>query len=150
MTSVNTNAGAILAQKFLRSTASDMQVTQNRVSSGLRVSNVTDDASSFAVAAGIRGHIKAYTAVAAALQCRARNIHQTANPPLRHASAHRVRHSLPAGLHAHHFCGDFLHNIDLEIALGNQLLQPRVLLFELFRTPHVVGLEHPEPLAPCI
>jgi flagellin len=68
MTSVNTNAGAILAQKFLRSTASDMQVTQNRVSSGLRVSTVTDDASSFAVAAGIRGDIKSYTAVAAALQ----------------------------------------------------------------------------------
>jgi flagellin len=47
---------------------SDMQTTQNRVSSGLRVSTVTDDASSFAVAAGIRGDIKAYTAVAAALQ----------------------------------------------------------------------------------
>jgi flagellin len=68
MTSINTNAGAILAQKFLRSTTADMQVTQNRVSSGLRVATVTDDASSFAVAAGIRGDIKAYTAVAAALQ----------------------------------------------------------------------------------
>ena len=68
MTSINTNAGAILAQKFLRSTTADMQVTQNRVSSGLRVSTVTDDASSFAVAAGIRGDVKAYTAVAAALQ----------------------------------------------------------------------------------
>ena len=68
MVSINTNAGSILAQKFLRSTTADMQVTQNRVSSGLRVSTVTDDASSFAVAAGIRGDVKAYTAVAAALQ----------------------------------------------------------------------------------
>jgi flagellin len=68
MTSVNTNAGAILAQKFLRASTSEMQTTQNRVSSGLRVSTVTDDASSFAVAAGIRGDVKAYTAVAAALQ----------------------------------------------------------------------------------
>ena len=68
MTSVNTNIGAILAQKFLRANAADMAVTQNRVSSGLRVATVTDDASSFAVAAGIRGDIKAYTAVAAALQ----------------------------------------------------------------------------------
>jgi flagellin len=68
MTSVNTNVGALLAQKFLRSNAAEMSVTQNRVSSGLRVSTVTDDASTFAVAAGTRGDIKAYTAVAAALQ----------------------------------------------------------------------------------
>ena len=68
MTSVNTNIGAILAQKFLRVNNTEMNVTQNRVSSGLRVATVTDDASSFAVAAGIRGDIKAYTAVAAALQ----------------------------------------------------------------------------------
>ena len=68
MSTVNTNVGALLAQKFLRSTASEMVTTQSRVSSGLRVSTVTDDASSFAVAAGIRGDIKAYTAVAGALQ----------------------------------------------------------------------------------
>jgi len=68
MSSVNTNVGALLAQKFLRATSAEMNVTQNRVSSGLRVSTVTDDASTFAVASGVRGDIKAYTAVAAALQ----------------------------------------------------------------------------------
>ena len=68
MTTVNTNTGALLAQKFLRANAADLVTTQNRVSSGLRVSTVTDDASSFAVASGLRGDIKAYTAVAAALQ----------------------------------------------------------------------------------
>ena len=68
MSSVNTNVGALLAQKFLRSNTAEMNITQNRVSSGLRVSTVTDDASTFAVASGVRGDIKAYTAVAAALQ----------------------------------------------------------------------------------
>jgi flagellin len=68
MNSINTNVGALLAQKFLRSVSTELVVTQNRLSSGLRVSTVTDDASTFAVAAGIRGDIKAYTAVSAALQ----------------------------------------------------------------------------------
>lgn len=68
MNSINTNVGALLAQKFLRSVSAELVVVQNRLSSGLRVSTVTDDASTFAVAAGIRGDIKAYTAVSAALQ----------------------------------------------------------------------------------
>jgi flagellin len=68
MNSINTNVGALLAQKFLRSVSAELVVTQNRLSSGLRVSSVTDDASTFAVASGMRGDIKAYTAVAAALQ----------------------------------------------------------------------------------
>ena len=68
MNSINTNVGALLAQKFLRSVSTELVVTQNRLSSGLRVSSVTDDASTFAVASGMRGDIKAYTAVAAALQ----------------------------------------------------------------------------------
>ncbi len=66
--SVNTNIGALLGQRYLRSNASDMVVVQNRVSSGLRVATVMDDASTFAVAAGMRGDIKSYTAVAGALQ----------------------------------------------------------------------------------
>jgi flagellin len=67
-TSVNTNVGALLSQKYLRYTAEEMNRVQNRVSSGLRVATVLDDASTFAVAAGIRADIKAYTAVASALQ----------------------------------------------------------------------------------
>jgi flagellin len=68
MTSVNTNIGALLAQKYLRYTSHEMNVTQNRVSSGLRVASVMDDASTFAVAASMRADIKAYVAAAAALQ----------------------------------------------------------------------------------
>jgi flagellin len=45
-----------------------MTVVQNRVSSGLRVASVMDDASTFAVAAGMRADIKSYVAVASALQ----------------------------------------------------------------------------------
>jgi flagellin len=43
-------------------------MVQNRVSSGLRVASVLDDASSFSVGAGMRADIKSYTAVAGALQ----------------------------------------------------------------------------------
>jgi flagellin len=66
--SVNTNIGALLGQKYLRSNSSDMVTVQNRVSSGLRVATVMDDASTFAVAASMRGNIKGYTAIAGALQ----------------------------------------------------------------------------------
>lgn len=67
MTSVNTNVGALLAQKFLRSTGTELNMTQNRVSSGLRVASSADDASTFAVAQGLRADIKSYTAVSSAL-----------------------------------------------------------------------------------
>src|SRR5262249_32868378 len=39
------------------------------------------------------------------------------------------------------FCGDFLHDLDLEITLGNQLLQPRILGLELLQAPDVVRLK---------
>ncbi len=68
MTSINTNVGALLALRYLREISSELTTTQNRISSGLRVSRVTDDASTFAVAAGLRADIKAYSAVTASLQ----------------------------------------------------------------------------------
>ena len=66
--SVITNAGALLGQKFLRANSNEMVLVQNRVSSGLRINSVTDDASTFAVAAGLRADIKSYTAISASLQ----------------------------------------------------------------------------------
>lgn len=66
--SVITNAGAIASQKFLRANSNDIVGVQNRVSSGLRVATVTDDASTFAVAGGLRADIKSYTAISASLQ----------------------------------------------------------------------------------
>ena len=68
MTSIATNVGALLAQRYLRAITSELTITQNRIASGLRVATVTDDASTYAVAAGLRGDIKAYTAVSGALQ----------------------------------------------------------------------------------
>lgn len=66
--SVNTNAGALIGQRFLRANSNEIVVVQNRVSSGLRVNSVTDDASTYAVAAGLRADIKSYTAISASLQ----------------------------------------------------------------------------------
>lgn len=68
MISINTNTGALLALRYLREVGSELATTQKRLSSGLRVSTVTDDASTYAVASGLRADIKAYTAVTGALQ----------------------------------------------------------------------------------
>jgi flagellin len=65
--SVNTNVGALVGQRFLRATDRELQVTQNRLASGLRVSTSVDDASTFAVAQGLRANIKGYVAVEGAL-----------------------------------------------------------------------------------
>jgi flagellin len=65
--SVVTNSGSLLAQKYLRDTDRGLQATQSRVASGLRVATSYDDASTFAVAEGLRANIKGYTAVEGAL-----------------------------------------------------------------------------------
>ncbi len=43
-----------------------------------------------------------------------------------------------------------LHHVDLEVALGHEFLQARVLLLELLQPPKIVGLERPEPLLPRV
>jgi hypothetical protein len=83
-------------------------------------------------------------------QRRARHRHQRASLPLRYAPAYRIRHLLPVGGHVHHFCGDFLRHFNLEVALGHEFLQARVLLLELLQPANVVGLERPEPLLPRV
>jgi len=45
---------------------------------------------------------------------------------------------------------DLLHHLDLEIALRDQLLQPRVLLFELLQAANVVRLKAAKPLLPGV
>ena len=61
--SVNTNMGALLALRNLNVTNEGLSKTQDRVSTGLRVIGAKDDASSFAIAQGIRADLKAYQAV---------------------------------------------------------------------------------------
>lgn len=65
--SVNTNPGALFVLKFMRQTSVELSTVQNRVSTGLNVSSALDDASTFAVAQGLRGDLKGYTAVNQAL-----------------------------------------------------------------------------------
>jgi len=61
--SINTNAGSYVALRNLNSINRKLDVTQNRVSTGLKVSGALDDASNFSIAQGIRGELKAIGAV---------------------------------------------------------------------------------------
>ena len=57
--SVFTNPSAFTALRSLNTVNRRLDITQNRVSTGLRVSSSLDDASAFAVAQGIRGELRA-------------------------------------------------------------------------------------------
>lgn len=61
--SINTNPAAFTALRTLNSINRSLDTTQNRVSTGLRVTGALDDASNFAIAQGIRGELKALGAV---------------------------------------------------------------------------------------
>ena len=65
--SINTNIGAMVALRNLNNTNSELNRIQDRVSSGLRVIGAKDNASTFAIAQGIRGDIKANAAVSQGL-----------------------------------------------------------------------------------
>ena len=67
MASINTNVGAMVALRNLSSTNEMLAKTQDRVSTGLKVIGAKDDASSFAIAQGIRADLKAFKAVEQAL-----------------------------------------------------------------------------------
>ncbi|GAB4197020.1 MAG: flagellin [Thalassobaculales bacterium] len=61
--SINTNPGALVALQNLGSINKRLDSTQNRVSTGFKVNNAVEDASSFAIAQGTRANLKAYEAV---------------------------------------------------------------------------------------
>jgi flagellin len=65
--SINTNIGAFVALQNLNATNTKLDRVQNRVSTGLKVNSAIDDASSFAIAQGVRGNLKAYEAVSQGL-----------------------------------------------------------------------------------
>jgi hypothetical protein len=46
------------------------------------------------------------------------------------------------------FCSDVLYNLDLEVALGEQLLQPRILVLDLPQTRYVHRIKLAEAPAP--
>ncbi len=61
--SINTNPGALVALQNLGSINRRLDSTQNRVSTGFKVNNAVENASSFAIAQGTRANLKAYEAV---------------------------------------------------------------------------------------
>lgn len=63
MTSILTNAGAASALQTLRSISSNMETTQGRVSTGLRVRNSSDNAAYWSIATTMRSDNKANAAV---------------------------------------------------------------------------------------
>ncbi|MBC7134167.1 flagellin [Oceanibaculum nanhaiense] len=65
--SINTNVGALVALQNMNSINSRLDQTQNRVSTGFKVTGAVDDASSFSIAQGLRGELKAYSAVSQGL-----------------------------------------------------------------------------------
>ena len=61
--SILTNPAALVALRNLERTNRSLEITQERVSTGLRVNGAKDDASNFAIAQGIRGDLRALTAI---------------------------------------------------------------------------------------
>lgn len=65
--SVNTNAGALVALQNLNKTNSALNVVQNRINTGLKVSGAKDDASIFAIAQAQRAELGGLNAVKSSL-----------------------------------------------------------------------------------
>src|SRR3546814_11508697 len=76
--SINTNPGVFVALRTLNSVNRNLDVSQNRVSTGLKVAGALDDASNFSIAQGIRGELKAIGAVTQGLN-NAQGIGKVAN-----------------------------------------------------------------------
>src|SRR5215469_16775171 len=63
MASINTNVGAQVALVNLSTTQFNLDRTQNRISTGLKITGAVDDAADFAIAQGLRSNINAFSAV---------------------------------------------------------------------------------------
>ena len=63
MLSVNTNQGALVALQYLNDSEAQLQVTENAVSTGLKVATAKDDGSTFAIAQNMRADVAGYSAV---------------------------------------------------------------------------------------
>jgi len=61
--SVNTNYGALVALQNLNKTSTELQVTQQRISTGLKVGSAKDDGAAFAIAQSQRSTVSSLDAV---------------------------------------------------------------------------------------
>ncbi len=66
-TSVNTNVGAMTALQSLNQTSRSLDVTQNRINTGLNVSSTKDDSAAFTIAQTLRGDLGGLKAVSSSL-----------------------------------------------------------------------------------
>ncbi len=67
MTTINTNPGAMVAQATLRNATIALDKVSKQIQTGYRVADAKDDASTFAVAQGLRSNIKSLGAVQSSL-----------------------------------------------------------------------------------
>jgi flagellin len=63
MSSINTNAGALVALQNLNATASALQTTQNHISTGLKIASAKDNGATWAIAQNARANVSALSAV---------------------------------------------------------------------------------------
>ncbi len=63
MTSVNTNYGAMVALQQLNKTNSELETTQSRINTGLKVASAKDNGAIFAIAQGMRADVASYGVV---------------------------------------------------------------------------------------
>ncbi|MGE0119136.1 MAG: flagellin [Dongiaceae bacterium] len=63
MSSILTNVGAMQALQSINSTNRNLAITQNRISTGLRVENAKDNSSSWAIATAMRGDVSGFKAI---------------------------------------------------------------------------------------
>ena len=66
--SINTNTGSIIALQNLNVTASQLQTTQNRISTGLAISSAKDNGAIWGIAQNSRSSVNALDAVKSSLQ----------------------------------------------------------------------------------
>ena len=66
--SINTNVGALVALQHLNATGRDLNVTQNRVNTGLKVATAKDNGAIFAIASGLRAEQGALDSVKNSIQ----------------------------------------------------------------------------------
>ena len=68
MASINTNYGASIALQNLNKTNAQLEMTQNRVNTGMKVSSAKDSGAIYAIATGQRANMGAMESVRASLQ----------------------------------------------------------------------------------
>ncbi len=65
--SIRTNTSSMVALQSLSSTSRDLEVTQNRINSGLRVANAKDNGASYNIAQQMRSEFSAFDSIRAGL-----------------------------------------------------------------------------------